>query len=47
MSADRFDLDLTRPAQSGVYFVGIDDLDRLSRAAAKAAYLAWRKSRKK
>ena len=36
MSADRFDLDLTRPAQSGVYFVGADDLDRLARTAAKA-----------
>jgi len=36
MSADRFELDLTRPAQSGVYFVGADDLDRLDRAAAHA-----------
>jgi hypothetical protein len=30
-----FDLDLTRPMQSGVYFVGVDDLDRLSRNAAR------------
>ena len=35
MSADRFDLDLTRPALSGVYFVGVDDLDRLARIAAR------------
>jgi RNAse (barnase) inhibitor barstar len=30
-----FDLDLTRPPQSGVYFVGIADLDRLARIAAR------------
>ncbi|HEY0199414.1 MAG TPA: barstar family protein [Rhodanobacter sp.] len=35
MSARHFDLDLTRPMQSGVYFVGIDDLDRLARIAAR------------
>ncbi len=35
MSIDRFDLDLTRPAQDGVYFVGVDDLDRLARTAAR------------
>ena len=35
MSADRFDLDLTRPTLSGVYFVGVDDLDRLARIAAR------------
>lgn len=35
MSAHAFDLDLTRPAQSGVYFVGVDDLDRLSKAAVR------------
>lgn len=33
MSARAFDLDLTKPTQSGVYFVGVDDLDRLARAA--------------
>jgi len=37
MSAHRFDLDLTRPAQSGVYFVGADDLDRLAKAARRDA----------
>jgi hypothetical protein len=37
MSAHRFDLDLTQPAQSGVYFVGIDDLDRLAKAARRDA----------
>jgi RNAse (barnase) inhibitor barstar len=35
MSAHGFDLDLTKPTQSGVYFVGVDDLDRLARAAAR------------
>jgi RNAse (barnase) inhibitor barstar len=30
-----FDLDLTRPSQNGVYFVGNDDLDRLGRTAAR------------
>ncbi len=35
MSIDRFDLDLTRPVQDGVYFVGVDDLDRLARTAAR------------
>ena len=35
MSAHRFDLDLTQPAQSGVYFVGTDDLDRLAKAARR------------
>lgn len=35
MSTHRFDLDLTRPSQSGVYFVGVNDLDRLARAARR------------
>jgi RNAse (barnase) inhibitor barstar len=35
MSAHGFDLDLTKPTQSGVYFVGVDDLDRLALAAAR------------
>ena len=35
MSAGRFELDLTRPSQSGVYFVGADDIDRLDRAATR------------
>jgi RNAse (barnase) inhibitor barstar len=35
MSKHAFELDLTRPSQSGVYFVGIDDLDRLARTAAR------------
>jgi RNAse (barnase) inhibitor barstar len=35
MSAHGFDLDLTKPTQSGVYFVGVDDLDRLARTAAR------------
>ena len=35
MSAHRFDLDLTQPAQSGVYFVGTADLDRLAKAARR------------
>lgn len=35
MNAHRFDLDLTRPSQSGVYFVGVDDLDRLARTARR------------
>ncbi|WP_426689207.1 barstar family protein [Rhodanobacter ginsengiterrae] len=35
MSPRRFDLDLTRPSQSGVYFVGSDDLDRLARNATR------------
>jgi RNAse (barnase) inhibitor barstar len=30
-----FDLDLTRPAHDGVYFVGVNDLGRLARAAAR------------
>jgi hypothetical protein len=37
MSAHRFDLDLTQPSQSGVYFVGADDLDRLAKAARRDA----------
>lgn len=35
MNAHGFDLDLTRPSQSGVYFVGVNDLDRLARAASR------------
>lgn len=35
MSANRFDLDLTTPSQSGVYFVGVDDIDRLARTARR------------
>ncbi len=35
MSARAFDLDLTKPTQSGVYFVGVSDLDRLARAAVR------------
>jgi RNAse (barnase) inhibitor barstar len=35
MSTRGFDLDLTRPTQSGVYFVGVDDLERLSKAALR------------
>jgi hypothetical protein len=35
MSSRSSDLDLTRPSQNGVYFVGADDLDRLARAAAR------------
>jgi RNAse (barnase) inhibitor barstar len=35
MSVRDFDLDLTRPVQSGVYFVGTADLDRLARLAAR------------
>jgi RNAse (barnase) inhibitor barstar len=35
MSAHGFDLDLTKPTQSGVYFVGVNDLDRLARTAAR------------
>jgi RNAse (barnase) inhibitor barstar len=35
MSTSRFDLDLTRPSQSGVYFVGVSDIDRLARTAAR------------
>ncbi len=35
MSARRFDPDLTRPTQSGVYFVGTDDLDRLAATALR------------
>ncbi|HWX67484.1 MAG TPA: barstar family protein [Rhodanobacter sp.] len=35
MSAHGFDLDLTKPTQNGVYFVGVNDLDRLARAAAR------------
>jgi hypothetical protein len=37
MSARRFDLDLTQPAQGGVYFVGHDDLDRLAKTARRDA----------
>jgi len=35
MSTPGFDLDLSRPAMNGVYFVGTDDLGRLARAAAR------------
>jgi hypothetical protein len=35
MSGHRFDPDLTRPAQNGVYFVGAVDLDRLAAAARR------------
>ncbi len=35
MSRNGFDLDLTRPSQSGVYFVGVNDLDRLAKAAVR------------
>jgi RNAse (barnase) inhibitor barstar len=35
MSGRNFDLDLTRPVQNGVYFVGINDLDRLARTAVR------------
>ena len=35
MSRQDFELDLTRPSQSGVYFVGSNDLDRLARRAAR------------
>ena len=35
MSGHGFDLDLTKPTQSGVYFVGITDLDHLARTAAR------------
>ena len=35
MSAHGFDLDLTKPTQSGVYFVGANDLDRLARTATR------------
>lgn len=35
MSRRDFDLDFTRPSQSGVYFVGSGDLDRLARRAAR------------
>ncbi len=35
MTAQNFELDLTRPLQSGVYFVGINDIDRLARTAAR------------
>lgn len=35
MSAKNFELDLTRPSQNGVYFVGIRDLDRLARTAGR------------
>ena len=36
MNAPGFDLDLTRPTQNGVYFVGTRDLARLARAASRA-----------
>ncbi len=35
MSSARFELDLTRPSQNGVYFVGHADLDRLARNAGR------------
>jgi RNAse (barnase) inhibitor barstar len=35
MSRSDFDLDLTRPSQSGVFFVGTDDIDRLGRLALR------------
>lgn len=35
MSRQDFELDLTQPSQSGVYFVGSDDLDRLERRARR------------
>lgn len=35
MSTRGFDPELTRPAQSGVYYVGADDLDRLARSALR------------
>ncbi|MBQ4853345.1 barstar family protein [Rhodanobacter sp. B2A1Ga4] len=36
MSTHGFDLDLTRTAMNGVYFVGADDLGRLARGAGEA-----------
>ncbi|MGP1665668.1 MAG: barstar family protein [Rhodanobacter sp.] len=42
MTARRFDLDLTRPTQSGVYFVGVNDIDRLARNAAREALCVCR-----
>ncbi|MGB5940141.1 MAG: barstar family protein [Rhodanobacter sp.] len=35
MNTHGFDLDLTRPVMNGVYFVGVDDLDRLARTATR------------
>jgi RNAse (barnase) inhibitor barstar len=35
MSEHGFDLDLTKPTQSGVYFVGVNDIDRLARNASR------------
>lgn len=35
MNSRDFDLDLTRPLQSGVYFVGSDDLEQLATTAAR------------
>ena len=35
MSAKDFELDMTRPSQNGVYFVGIRDLDRLAARARR------------
>ncbi|MEO8997937.1 MAG: barstar family protein [Rhodanobacter sp.] len=35
MNAHGFDLDLTKPTLSGVYFVGVNDLDRLARMATR------------
>lgn len=35
MSRNRFDLDLTRPSQSGVYFVGINDIERLAKVGVR------------
>jgi RNAse (barnase) inhibitor barstar len=35
MSTHGFDLDLTKPTQSGVYFVGVNDIDRLARTATR------------
>lgn len=42
MSKHGFDLDLTRPSQSGVYFVGVNDIDRLARTAAREELLVLR-----
>jgi RNAse (barnase) inhibitor barstar len=35
MSARDFELNLTRPSQNGVYFVGVRDLDRLASTASR------------
>jgi RNAse (barnase) inhibitor barstar len=42
VSTHGFDLDLTRPALNGVYFVGVDDPDRLARAAIRDELRACR-----